>query len=215
MGKLKIRILAFFVSALMLSFTTACGEDEPDNPWYHEEEEENPTIPDDTDGEDRAEIQKLIKQHVSIRASYKEYAWYFHIESTLHKNLPDRKIQFGIGHGEIGYEESVSIENQAYEYSWTMNGNTKVMDFVNPFWFYFMWGLPETDDRWSSADWYYKSYMALKGKTDMFDDEKELFREIVEDLDEWEKEANRYYRPSIYVLIDEKYFYKVATYQRK
>lgn len=212
MKNLKFNILVLLVSALMLSFATACGDDEPDNPWNNEEEEEQETPAGPSENKDN--IQKLIKEHVTVNASYGEYKWRFHIESTLQEVLPDSKIQFGIGHGNVYGDMSVSVENQAYSYSSHMNGDTKIMDFVNPFWFYYMFGIPDPDkDAWTDAEMYYRSYMTLKNQGSLDKYEQANLKEFKRLLDKLEAPTRKNYTPSVEVLIDNKKFYTVGTYK--
>ncbi len=59
------------------------------------------------------DIKLLVEECVNVNVRYSDYIWYFDIESTLHHKLPNRKIEFGIGHGEINGIEQNSIENEA------------------------------------------------------------------------------------------------------
>lgn len=90
------------------------------------------------------------------------------------------------------------------------------MDFVNPFWFYYIWGIPETDhDTWAKAEMYYASYLALKDKPTLTEEEQNLMRDLKKYLGEYEEPTFYSYTPSVYVLVDDKFFIKIATYRRK
>lgn len=58
---------------------------------------------------------------------------------------------------------------------------------------------------------YYNSYMALvnKGYSNLSSDERALYNNLVDYLEEYYKEATEYYRPAIYVCVNNK-FYKVS-----
>ncbi len=210
------------IIAICLVFTAfavvSCGRDEPDNSRENEEWNENGNTPSSSDDTEqlKAEIRRSIPNHVKVEASYGEYQWKFHIESTLHKAFPSLQLKFGIGHGDVDGNESVSIEKDAYGFKDAMKGGTRIMDFVNPFWFYYVWGIPETDnDIWAKAEMYYASYLALKAKPTLTEEEQDLMRKLKKYLGEYEEPTSYSYTPSVYVLVDDKFFIKIATYRRK
>ena len=63
------------------------------------------------------------------------------------------------------------------------------------------------------CSFYFPYYLALKekGLSNLSQDEKDLYYDIMDILDEAEKEARKYYTPSIEILIDNK-SYTVRTY---
>ena len=212
------------IIAICLVFTAfavvSCGTDEPDNSWENEEwnENENGNTPSSSDDPEqlKAEIRRSIPNHVKVEASYGEYLWKFHIESNLHKAFPNLQLEFGIGHGDVDGNESVSIEKDAYDFKDAMKGGTRIMDFVNPFWYYYVVGIPETDyDIWAKAVMYYDSYLALKAKPTLTEEEQDLMRKLKKYLGEYEEPTFYSYTPSVYVLVDDKFFIKIATYRRK
>ena len=135
--------------------------------------------------------------------------WIFTIESTLHHELPNKKIQFGIGHGEIGDTENVSVEDDAYSYTSKNDGRKKVITFINPFWYYFVFGIDPNNLKIANhSSMYYASYISIKekGLSNVSKDEQDLYHKLVGLLNEYEKEMRWYYRPSVEVLIDSKFY---------
>lgn len=216
---MRKHLITFLLHSFLIIAGMGSCSDEPEYPDDNEsswidnesssnEKEETPTV----------DIPKLIKEHVTVSATYSEYVWHFHIESTLHDVLPGKKIQFGIGHGDVNGTTSVSVEDQAYKYSSSMKNDVKIMDFENPFWFYYIFGQEETKETkkaWTDCEIYYAAYLKLKNKNskDLTEDEKKLMSDLPSYFREYEKAADNYYKPTIQVLIDS-HFYKIATYKR-
>lgn len=208
---------------LLLSFLLLAGlgscSDEPDYPNDNESSwNDNESSSNDKEETPSVDIPKLIKEHVTVSATYTDYVWHFHIESTLHDALPGKKIQFGIGHGDVNGTTSVSVESQAYKYSSSMKNGVKIMDFENPFWFYYIFGQEESKenkDAWAECEIYYAAYLKLKNTNpkDLTEDEKNLMSDLPGYFRKYEKDADNYYKPTIQVLIDS-HFYKIATYKR-
>lgn len=197
---------------------TACGEDEPSNPNEEDPWETEQPSTSEPSGPSDSKIRALINEHVSVSASYSEWTWHFHIESSLHKALPDADVQFGIGHGNVYGTTSISVEDEAYAFSSYTRGDTRIMDFDNPFWFYWVFGQETTEQTkqiWVECSMYYASYFFLKdkGESQWTDDEKNTWQRLKSMLRPYEQEADYYYQPSVGVLIDSK-FYSIATYKR-
>lgn len=152
------------------------------------------------------QLQKLVSDNVDVTASYSDYIWKFKITSTLHNELPNSDIKFGIGHGYLaGGTESVSVENQAYSYSCQESGNKMIINFENPFWFYQLYG---GGDETEYYGFYYESYKSIRSKnySSLTDEEKNFLSELINILNEGEKKSIANYKPGIYVIIDDKYF---------
>lgn len=190
------------------SLLFSCGGEEPDNPYVPDEptntEEPEPSV----------NIEEIVKNNVSVKATYSDFTFTFVITSTVKSKLPSYKVEYAIGHG-LSYfkpETLLSVGKDAYYYSSSMSGNTETVTFKNPFWFYFAFG--ELDkDKWAKCELYYKSYIALKeqGLSNLTSSEKDLYNDLNEYIGEYETEARKYYRPSVGVFINNRY-YKVATY---
>lgn len=194
-----------------LTLLSSCDEDEPKNPfedWV--DDPDSPEWNDPNSGENSDDnyqsIKTLVNQHVSATASYREYAWYFTIESTLETVL-DKRIQYGIGHGDIDGFEYVSVGSDAYYYSMNVLSNgTRKIEFCNPFYFYYIFGGHQDNDIWVDTELYYRIYNELNPKSSLTLEEKNFLNDVIGYLNDYEKEANSYYQPSIYVLIDGKYY---------
>jgi len=214
---MKHKLLSILLSLATVASLYSCGdkEDEPSLPNVNPDTENpstgNPSTPSNT-----PDIKQIIQQNVTVKATYSDYMWTFQIESTLHNALPNDNIAFGIGHGDVNGTTVVSIENQAYKYTSRYNGNKKIMEFKNPFWFYYVFGMEQSEyskNCWTECEMYYASYNALRNETQLSQDQKNLLQSLKRYLNEYESDANLFYKPSIQVLINNKY-YTVATYKR-
>lgn len=206
-------IIGMAVSVSMVS----CGNDDPDEP-----QPVMPSTGDESSGGDQSgvltdsQIKAMISQYVTVTARYSDYLWIFEIKSTLHKVMPDKRIQFGIGHGDVNGTTKVSVEYDAYGYTASTSGNTFIAKFENPFWFYYMFGTDSGGSDAAMCEMYYASYKAVcnKGLSNLTAEERDLYNDLVEYLDDYERQANLFYTPSVQVCIDGKKFYTVAAYKR-
>lgn len=211
----KYQRLFTLIIVCTISFTLfSCGsdnDDTTDNPINNEEqtkdEEEN-------NGNSSAYIQDIIKNNVSIESNYKDYTFTFVIKSKVKSKLPKAKVEYAVGHRTKDWNEetyNASVGDQAYYYSSYTNGEEETIAIKNPFWFYYEF--IDVNNRFGGCSFYFSSYLALKekGLSNLSQDEKDLYYDIVDILDEAEKEARKYYTPSIEILIDNK-SYTVRTY---
>lgn len=196
------------LAAIML-MVSCSKDDEPNNPIDNDNPIQN------QDPIPSANIESIVKDNTSVNATYSDYMFTFTITSTIKEKLPSDAVKFGIEHLASFYQETVdvSVENQAYYYSKTTNGNKEIITFKNPFWFYYV-ATSEDKDKWAKSEMYYASYMALKNKgySNLSSDEKSLYDKLIKYLNEYQSEAKRYYRPTICVLINNR-FYNIKTYQ--
>lgn len=207
-----IRFLASAFLAISIITLAACGDDEPgypDNKTDYPENNEKPNTPQDTD------IKGIVSDNVSVRCSYSDYMFTFNIRSAVKSELPSRKIEYGIGHPSVSNstKESVSVGSQAYYYSISTNNGVDDVTFKIPFWFYFVFSSPDKE-KWTLSEMYYASYCALKnqGLSNLSADEKQLYKDLTNYLNELQSEARIYYRPKVYVVVDNK-FYNVGSFK--
>lgn len=167
------------------------------------------------------EIYNLINENVSVQGKYSNYAWHFHIESALHEIMPDCRIQFGIDHGDLNGTSHVSLEEQAFSYSSYLDDNTKIMEFENPIWFYYVFGegslQTDSKDIWAVSELYYESYKNLcnKGINNLTGSEIDLYNEICKHFTSIEKETDIDYKPSVCVFISKyRKFYTIKEFHR-
>ncbi|MDE6611409.1 MAG: hypothetical protein K2K22_02500 [Muribaculaceae bacterium] len=207
-----IRFLASAFLAIGIISLAACGDDEPeypDNNYDYPENNEKPDTPQDSN------IKNIVSENTSVKCSYSDYLFTFNIRSTVKSELPTRKIAYGIGHPSASYsaDESVSVGEQAYYYSISTKNGVDEVTFKIPFWFYFVFSSPDKE-KWALCEMYYASYCALinAGLPNLSADEKTLYNELTKELNEYESEARIYYRPNVYVMVDNK-FYKVGSFK--
>ncbi|MFG6391050.1 MAG: hypothetical protein K1V76_01895 [Candidatus Amulumruptor sp.] len=207
-----------FFAAVLIAFSpiflTSCGDDEPEYVAPAVPEAGSNTSGNDDPASSDTQIKALIRKHVTVRAAYSDYMWNFTITSTLHNALPDATIKFGIGHGDIDGETQISVGSQAYGYTSRYNGDNFEAKFVNPFWFYYIFGVDPSDGESATlCSMYYNSYNALKsqGYGNLSPEEKSLYNDLVRYLDEYERTADMYYSPSVYVQVNNK-VYMFASY---
>lgn len=163
------------------------------------------------------QIKKLIAENVNVEASYKDYFWHFEVVSTLHKALPNKSIEFGIGQGDVDGEIIISVEEQSdFFVSKKVSNGKEIINFENPFWFYYAFSISTPDlDTFTLCRMYYGTYKSLrsKGSYNWNSEEWELYKDITDYYDEKEKIAISYYTPSVIVLIDGLWYY-VAKFKR-
>lgn len=210
-----------FLSLLLATFfqmviTSSCDRQEETDfsPDYNDQEfiENNESKVDDK------YIKDLINEYVTVKAQYVEYMWIFTIESTLHHQLKNKNIEFCLGHGDLGGGiEYMTNGEESYDYSSKNDGKKKTMIFTNPYWFYYIWGMEPSDkENWTLSELNYASYKFLqeKGEDHLTQYEKISYKQLIESLNNLEKPARIYYKPSIQVHIDSKY-YLVSRYTLK
>ena len=209
--KILYGMMALFAVAIMSVSFTSCGDDEPDNPREPDNPDYpyNPGDPDDPD----TSIGSIVKENVDVNCSYSDYAFTITFKSKLKSELPSAKIEYGVGHGDLGGTEIVSLGSDAYHYSSHTSGNMETITITNPFWFYFIFN-ERDDDKSSICEAYYRAYLSLKekGYSNLNSEEKDLYREATKELDKCEEEAKRYYSPSAQVSVNNK-FYRLKRYK--
>ncbi len=207
--KTLYKYLSLVLTALIVgAFVAGCGDDEESLSGI-----DNSTNDGGNNSEvyTDAQIKSLIKEHVSVEGTYRDYVWSFHIESTLHDKIADKTIRFGIGHGDVNGSTSISLENQVYKYTSSNKDGVCLMDFINPYWYYYMFGRGSSlsgADEVGGFDMYYRSYVALlnKGASNWSSDERDLYNGIIQMFEEYELVAKIDYTPSVQVCIDNKYY---------
>lgn len=227
--KLIYKLLLSMVALIGLELAVSCSTDTPDMPTVNNQNpyDYNNPIGSDNAGsshiEDdnlKAQMQALIKECVKVESAYSNYTWHFKIESTLHLNVSET-VKFGIGHGEINGVTNISVENDAYSYSSYMINGKKIMEFSNPIFFYWAFGLGSSDADSSTifSEGLGNLYVlaALERKIAdsglLYGEEKLLYKETKDWLDQMEYVTNKNYHPSVWAYIGNK-FYKVADYSR-
>ena len=145
--------------------------------------------------------------------------WRVHVESTLHTALSESDVRFGIGHGDVNGITSIHIEDEAYSYKSYRNGSKLIMDFLNPFWSYWGWGMEnskQTQQIWWECESSYASYLFLldKPESELTSEEKAWLPKLKKQSNDYQREADRYYSPSLEVMIDNRRSYKIATFSR-
>lgn len=160
-------------------------------------------------GQTQASVESLINSKVSASSSYKDFTFTFTIKSQLQSELPGSNIQFGVGHNSTNglSNISVSVGNQAYSYSSSSSGTQQTVTIKNPFWFYYLFTAPNSSKA-ATSEGYYNQYLALaaKGYYNLTSEEKELYNGANRILTDYEKDAKSYYKPTIYVVVDGKYY---------
>lgn len=179
-------------------------------------------IKSDQEIDDDNKMKKLISENVTVSGTHSDYVWHFKITSTLHNVFKDQKIEFGIGHGDVNGNTSVTEGNQANtydddasKYTYRKSGDKVFVEFDIPFWYYYIWGSPVSDDdAFTKSIMFYKAYKTMKAtdSNSWSKEERELYNNLVEYLNEYEEGAVRY-RPSVYVSIgDRSYMVKEFSY---
>lgn len=217
MDIVKRELIVFFAIFVgLIGISCSRERDEPEYDYSFDKTDQSTETPSDNSKDD-SKIKSLIDQCVSVNAQYVDYMWYFTIESTLHHELPGRKIEYGIGHGDINGKESVSVGDQAYKYSSIDNGRKKIINFTIPFWFYYIFGIEPYDEKaWTRCEMYYASYIFLKDKglNSLSKDEQDLYRSLQQELNDYENEARLFYKPAVEICVDSKFYLK-ARYRMK
>ena len=191
---------------------TSCGGDDPDNPADPGNTTENGSSTSNPSTPSDPSIERIVRDNVTVSRTYSDYTYTFVIKSKVKAKLPDATVSYGVGHNATFNQTTVNISvgNEAYYYSASGSSNNETITFRNPFWFYYVF-VEKDDDKWTLSEMYYNSYMALvnKGYSNLSSDERALYNNLVDYLEEYDKEATEYYRPAIYVCVNNK-FYKVS-----
>lgn len=215
-----IKSISLALTLLMvgaISILPSCSKDEPDTPnkdWSQGDtsDEETPS-----QSPTKSDIQKLIRKHVNVNARYGDYTCYFEIESTIEEALPDHTVKYGIGHGDVDGSIAVSVGNQAYKYSSSIQNGVHIYKFEVPIWFYLMFGVPQSkydEDLLTTCQIYYNSYLALikKGINNLNMDEYDLYQEVIGTLSALLKEVRTNYTPSVQLELDGIQYFVCAQY---
>ncbi len=194
-------------------FLQACSKHEPEMP--SDTKYDNSENGNNDANKDETLVENLIQNNVSVTCFYSDYSFTFTIKSKLKSRLPYYDIDYGIGHGTV-FESayiSVSLGKQAYFYSSSVSGDTETVTLKNPFWFYYVF-INQDKEKWTLCERYYDSYMYLKekGYSKLSSDEKNLYNEIINYLNECQKEVKYSYKPIIEVCVDNK-FYPIQSFR--
>lgn len=191
---------------------TSCGGDDPDNPADPGNTTENGSSTTNPSTPSDPSIERIVRDNITVSRTYSDYTYTFTIKSRVKAKLPDANVSYGIGHHSIYDQEivNISVGNQAYYYSTSGPSSNETITFRNPFWFYYVF-TDQDKEKWTVSEMYYNSYMTLvnRGYSNLSSEEREFYNALQDYLEEYEKEAKKYYRPVIYVCVNNK-FYKVS-----
>lgn len=156
------------------------------------------------------QLKQLVNKAVSITPRYSDYFWKITIKSKLHTELKNKKNTFGFGCGELyDYTENIMYEsnlssNRFCSYRKQMAGDTEIIEIEVPFWYYFIFGKGSDDEIFANCEMFYTSYTALNAQdaSNWSVDEKNLYKDLVKYLNEYESTAKWDFQPSIYVHVD-------------
>lgn len=207
------KLLSLIIIILFPVFLSSCGEDEPELP--DDNTENNQENNNNNNTLTYKQIEQLAKANISIEASYADYITTFTITSTLSDKLPSSyTIEYAIGHTSRYPAETIyaSVGKQAYYYEESREGDKLIITIKNPFWYYYVI-VEEDDDIWAKSVMYYSSYIALKekGLGNLTEDEQSLYNSLVKILNEYEKEAAKYYIQDVEVCVNNR-FYSIGKY---
>lgn len=207
-------MMKFFALALIAILCTACPGPEPDPVVTKKSENiENGDSNNNSESpepESEPDIEELIEKNVSVEYSYYDFIYHYKIKSTLHNVISD-DITFGVGHGEIDGEMNITTGASENEY---YSGNTYIKEIENPFWNYYLFGIYPADTEVAvQLGFYYGSYMAILNEdpSKWSDGEKEMYEFCEDFFDKYEREALKYYDPSIQVIIGDEHYEVEAT----
>ena len=170
-------------------------------------------IKSDEELQEENNIKKVISENVVVTGEYSNYVWHFKITSTLHNVIKNQEIEFGIGHGDVNGITTVSVGDQANikplcsKYVCRNSGNKFIAEFDIPFWLYYLFGMEyPREDICNECAMYYVAYKNLldTDPNGWTNDDKELCKDLMKYLDKYEKEAVRYYEPSVWVSVGSK-----------
>lgn len=187
------------VSALL---TTACNEDEPDNPM------EGIEVPGGTDQPttptEEVDMEALIKDNISVTSSYYDYFWTLRIESTIENALPGKTVEYLLGMDGADGEELLfnasNLSGNSYQsYAKSTSGGVVKVTLKSPFWYTF---LRADAEAFTLAEMYYASYSFILAKpsSERLDDEKNALPRFEREMHQYEIEA-QWMRCSVYVRI--------------
>lgn len=187
------------VSALL---TTACNEDEPENPMEDIEMPGGagqPTVP-----TEELDMEELIKENISVTSSYYDYFWTLRVESTIENAQPGKTVEYLLGMDgadgeELIFNASYLSGNRNQSYAKSTSGGIVKVTLKSPFWYTF---LRADSEAFTSAGMYYASYSSILAKpsSERLDDEKNALPRFEREMHQYEIEA-QWMRCILYVKI--------------
>lgn len=211
-------VKAAMMLAMMLTLT-ACPPDDNNNTII-DEPGNNVTsgLP------SQSEMENLIAKHVKVNATYLNYYWIFKVESTLHKDFPNRSLEFGIGHGDINGTTTVSsgyqlngAQNQYSNYSEYYDSNNVFhAELKCPIEFYFMFGKnPQDLSAFTLCATYNREYQMLISKgSSLTSEERQRVTKLKNYLKRYEDEVLANYDLSLQIWMDKRKSYVIGYYNR-
>ncbi|MBO5155967.1 MAG: hypothetical protein J6C05_02360 [Prevotella sp.] len=181
-----------------------------DREWIAENFEH---IQSDQEISDYNNIKKMVLENVEATGYYSDYVWHIKITSTLHNVIKNKKIEYGIGHGDVNGITHISVENEANmeqfrsKYKSYKSGDKVISEFEIPFFLYYLFSVnPPREDYCEECAVYYIAYLNLidEGQNNWSSDEEQLYRSLKKYLGEFENKVTGYYCPSVQVLIGDK-----------
>lgn len=152
-----------------------------------------------------ADLQNVVKENISCQCQYNNFTFNFTITSSLKSKYPSASIKYGVGHTTIDYKSGDKIEvtfgDENYNYSISSYGDTQTIKFKVPFWYYYYFTSATYD---AGFELYYDSYIALSEKSSLTAGEQELYDDIVDEFNYYQKDARNKYRPRLAVAVDSK-----------
>ncbi len=219
MKKTKFHLLFTILMMAVISVSlTSCGDD---NNTIIDEPGNNAT----SELPSQNEMAKLIAKHVKVNATYLNYYWIFKVESTLHKDFPNRSLEFGIGHGDINGTTTVSSgyqlngnRNQYSNYSEYYDSNNVFhAELKCPIEFYFMFGKdPQDMESFSLCAAYNKElhFIYEKGESNWTTEERQRVTKLKNYLKRYEDEVLANYDLSLEIWMDKRKSYVIGYYNR-
>lgn len=218
MKKFIFNLLTLTMTVTLALVLTACPADGPDS-------DGDSDIIDPSAFPTLSEMNNLISKHVRVNVSYSNYYWTFKVESTLHQALHNRKIEFGIGHGDVNGNTNVSVGTQ-------LNGNKNVYDNYSEYYdsngvfhatlkcpieYYYMFGKnPQDLNAFSLCQLYNRDFHMRydKGESNWTAEDRERIPELRNLLRSYENEVLANYDISLQIELDKKKIYPVGFYNR-
>lgn len=166
-----------------------------------------------SEANEKNRIRQLIGEHVNVSSSYKDYFWHFYVESDLNSFLSNKRLEYGVGHGDVGGGQVfINTSSNSYVHlsiSQKKQGDKYLFDIDVPFWCYFWLGMdPSDDDTSNKCIIYYEMLEKLKVQSydNLTTDEKGLYQNLITYLNKYEKQTKWSYHPSIWVKVDNDWF---------
>lgn len=167
-------------------------------------------------GGNNTDVANIVKNYSQCTATYSDYYVNVEINHTILSKLPNAKISYEIGHSERGSSSDIVITGGRHPLNpqISISGESTSVKIPIPIYYYFIAKYLDEETHYGDLKYYTNaaemcemclgSYDALKNKTSMTSEEKELYDSVIKYLNEYQSEVRGSYTVWVYIIVDGK-----------